>query len=408
MELHLKNGLRIVYEKVPHVRSVAVGVFAGAGSRLEMAQENGICHYIEHMLFKGTARRTAKDIACEMDAIGGNLNAYTTREYTCFYAKAVDEEIEKLFDILSDMYLFSAFSEEDVELERGVILEEINMYEDSPEDVAIELLSRVAWGDNPLGYSIAGTLETVSAITREDLYRFWKKHYTAKNTVIAVCGNFDAGHLHRLAEKYFGQMESGMPYTMYRSVPFSAGKAMREKDIEQAHICIGWPGIPQNSEARYAAAILSNAFGGGMSSRLFQKIREEKGLVYSIYAAPDAFKNAGMLLVYAGTSPENAQKVRQMILDEAADIQSAGLTEAELVRGRNQLRSSYILGLESVSGRMQTIGRSTLLYDTVKSADEVLLGIQNVSASDIKALAEQILSADRAETVVCPKECRKG
>ncbi len=402
MEIQLTNGLRVVYAHMPHVRTVAVGVFAGAGSRLETAENNGISHFIEHMLFKGTKRRSARDIACEMDAIGGNLNAYTTREYTCYYGKVVDTELETVFDILSDMYLSASFNPQDCELERGVILEEISMYEDSPEDVAVELLQQIAWGKDALGYSISGTADSVKNISRDDLLQFWETHYTAENTVLAIAGSFDQNHMLHLAEKYFGSMRHGLCYMDYPTVSFCSGYEKKEKDIEQAHLCIGWQGLPQEAEDRYAAALLCNAFGGGMSSRLFQKIREEKGLCYSVYAAPDAFKNAGMLMVYAGTSLENADVVRDLILEEAIALSKNGLTEAEIQRGKSQMRSNYIMGLENVSGRMQAIGRSSLLHGLVRQEEEVLTGIESVTGAQIKMLAEKLLKGDRAEAFFCP------
>ncbi len=404
MEFKLTNGLRVVHAHMPHVRTVAVGVFVGAGSRLETAENNGISHFIEHMLFKGTSRRSAKDIACEMDAIGGNLNAYTTREYTCYYAKAIDEEFERIFDILSDMYLSSSFHESDVELERSVILEEISMYEDSPEDVAVELLNRIAWSNDALGYSISGSQTSVKGITREALVQFWEKHYTAENTVIAIAGNIHADEALRVTEKYFGTMRRGTAFTNYHKVSFHGGFTKREKDIEQAHLCIAWPGLPQETEDRYAAAVLCNAFGGGMSSRLFQKIREEKGLAYSVYAVPDAFKNAGMFMVYAGTSLENAETVREMIFDEASSIAKHGLTVAEIARGKSQMRSGFIMGLESASGRMQSMGRSVLLHGTVRDEETVLKGIENITQTQIKILAQSTLTAETAEAFLCPKK----
>jgi len=403
LNIKLKNGLRIVGEKMSHVRSVSVGVWVGVGSRAERPFENGISHFMEHMLFKGTEKRTAAQIACEMDAIGGNLNAYTTREYTCYFAKSVDEDVETVFDILSDMYRNSLLAEAETELERGVILEEISMYEDSPEDVVQESLSKVVWGNDPLGYGIAGTRETVEAITAKDLRRFMEKYYTAGNTVLAVVGNYDEARILELAEKYFGALSEGESYTAYPTVSFCAGRSEREKDIEQTHIAMGFPGLPQNAENRFALAAFCGAFGGGMSSRLFQKIREEKGLAYSIYASPEGFKNAGMLNIYAGVSPENADLVSSLILHEIEDICKNGLSEAEIARSVSQMRASYIMGQESVSGRMQVLGRNMLLYDKIQTAEEILKGIEGVTAEGTERLARELLQSDRAEARVCPK-----
>lgn len=404
MDIQLKNGLRVVGEKMPHVRSVAVGVWVGVGSRAESLSENGISHYMEHMLFKGTEKRTAAQIACEMDAIGGNLNAYTTREYTCYYAKSVDEDVETVFDILSDMYRNSRLAEEETELERSVILEEISMYEDSPEDVAQEMLAKLVWGDDPLGYGIAGTKETVEGISAKDLRRFMEKYYTAENTVLAVAGSFDEKQIAELAEQYFGEVPRGASFVEYGYVPFHALSGRKEKDIEQTHIAIAYPGVAQNAEERFTMAAFSGAFGGGMSSRLFQKIREEKGLAYSIYASPEGFKNAGILNIYAGVSPENADLVVSLICEEMQDILQNGLSDAEIARSVSQMRASYIMGQESVSGRMQVLGRNMLLYNKIQTAEEVLGGIASVTREKVNALAQKLFKGDRAEARVCPKK----
>ncbi len=392
---------------MPHIRSVSVGVWVGVGSRAESPAEGGISHFMEHMLFKGTERRTAVQIASEMDAIGGHLNAFTTREYTCYYAKSIEEDVEKVFDILSDMYIHSLLREEETELERGVILEEISMYEDSPEDVAVESLAKLAWGENPLGFGIAGTRETVGNIHAADLLAFREKFYTADNTVLAIAGAFDEEKVIELAEKYFGSLPGGEVFTAYSEVPFCTGNIVKTKDIEQTHIAIGYPGLSQNDPDKYVMAAFVGAFGGGMSSRLFQKIREEKGLAYSIYAAAEGFKNAGMLLIYAGVSPENADTVRELIRKETEDLLQNGITEEELVRSLSQMRTGYIMGRESVSGRMQTLGRNMLLYDTVPCAEEVLSEMESVTKERVDTLIRRLLHCEMAEARVCPKAAGK-
>ena len=402
LNIRLENGLRIVGEQMPHVRSVSVGLWVGVGSRAETAAKNGISHFIEHMLFKGTVKRSAGQIACDMDAIGGNLNAFTTREFTCFYAKSVDSDVETVFDILADMYTGALLAEEETELERGVILEEISMYEDSPEDVAQEMLAGLVWGGDPLGYGIAGTRETVQSISGSDLRRFMEKYYTARNTVLAVAGSFEEEKIIALAERYFGDVPSGAAYTDYGTVPFCPGRRKKEKDIEQTHLAVAYPGLAQNAPERFDMAVFCGAFGGGMSSRLFQKIREEKGLAYTIYASPESFKNAGILNIYAGVSPENADLVSSLIREEIEDILQNGLSEAEIARSVSQLRASYIMGLESVSGRMQSVGRNMLLFDTVQTPKEILRGFEAVNRESVEALARRILREDWAEVRVCP------
>ncbi len=398
----------MVGEKMPHVRSVAVGVWVGVGSRAESLTENGISHFMEHMLFKGTEKRTAAQIACEMDAIGGALNAYTTREYTCYFAKCVDEDIEKVFDILSDMYRGSLLAEKETELEKQVILEEISMYEDSPEDVVQENLAKIVWGKDPLGYGIAGTRETVQGISSAELRSFHDKYYTAGNTVLAICGSFDEGKIRELAEKYFGMLKGGPSFTDYPAVDFCSGRAECEKDIEQTHIALGFPGLAQNHDERYTLSALTGAFGGGMSSRLFQKIREEEGLAYSIYAAPESFKNAGMLNIYAGVSPENTERTISLIQKEIEDILQNGFSEAEIRRSVSQMRASYIMGQESVSGRMQVLGRNRLLYNKIQSAEEVLSAIDRITKEDAEALAKRLFAKEWAQALVCPKNQKKG
>lgn len=403
MIIKLKNGLRVIYEKIPYVKSVSVGVWVGAGSRLENEHNNGISHFIEHMLFKGTEKRSAAQIAKEMDFIGGNLNAFTLRECTCFYAKAIDENLEKVIDILSDMCLYAKISERDTELERGVILEEISMYEDSPEDVVMELLAGTAWKDSPLGYSISGTSLTVSEINSRDMHQYMEKYYNAQNCVLAVAGNFDEKELLELAEKYFGGMRQGANYTDFPKTGFYKGKALKYKDIEQTHLCIGYEAMPQDSPDIYALAVLNSAFGSGMSSRLFQKIREEKGLAYSVYSAADCMKDTGLMLIYAGLSPENTEMVLEMIMSEIKLLLQGGLEITEFERGKSQIKSSYIMGLESVSGHMNAIGKGLLLQDMVKTSDEVIHGIETVSEADVQRVTESIFGGSIALAIVSPQ-----
>lgn len=403
LNFQLGNGLRVVGEKIPGARSVSVGLWVKVGSRSECKAENGISHFMEHMLFKGTEKRTAAQIACEMDAIGGNLNAFTTREFTCYYAKCVDEDVETVFDILSDMFLHSRLAPEETVLEKGVILEEISMYEDSPEDVAQELLANTVWPDNPLGRGIAGTASTVKAISAEDLKAFHQKYYTAKNTVLAIAGSFDEAHISALCETYFGEMPEGVTCSPFADALFSAGRASKEKDIEQTHIAIAYPGLPAGDDARYTMAAFAGAFGGGMSSRLFQKIREEKGLAYSIYAAPESFLGAGILNIYAGVSPENAGLVSALIRQEMQEILEKGVSEDEIRRSVSQMRAGYIMGRESISGRMQNLGRNILLFDKIQTEAEVLSGFERVTKKGTEELVHRLFSGDYAEVFVCPK-----
>ncbi len=401
----LKNGLRVICEKIPYVRSVSVGVWSGAGSRLEVVNNNGISHFAEHMLFKGTKTRTAQMIAEEMDFIGGHLNAFTSRECTCYYAKVIDSHLEKALDILSDMYLNPSMSDDDIELERRVILEEISMYEDSPEDVALELLTSTVWEGDSMGFSVSGTPESVSGITHEQLRAFTEKYYTAQNTVLAVAGNFDEKHLFSLIEKYFGALPSGDgEYTKYTDVDFYKKKVSREKDIEQTHLFIGYPGVPHGSDDFYAEAVLSNILGGGMSSRLFQNIREARGLAYSVYSAPEGYRGAGILYIYAGLSPENLGLVSELIFSEVESLKKEGAGKYELARGREQLRGSYIMSLESVSARMNAIGRAELLSGRPKTPDEVIEKIVAVDGDAVEKIINKVFGSGYAESAVSAKQ----
>ena len=396
----IKNGLTVVYEKIPYVKSVSIGVWAGVGSIRENAENNGISHFAEHMLFKGTEKRSAKDIAEEMDFIGGHLNAFTSKETTCYYAKVIDKSLETAIDILSDMYINSKFNSGDIDLERRVILEEISMYEDSPEDVVLDTLAKASWGDNSLGFAVSGEAEIVENIVRDDLVAFADKYYTAENTVISVTGNFDEENLINLLEKYFANMRRGKKAEDILPAIFKPGREVREKDIEQSHIALAFNGIPYVSDEIYSEAVLCNVLGGTMSSRLFQKIREEKGLCYSVYSATESFHTNGVFYIYAGISPENTEKVKEIILEEIESLKKYGITDYELKKGKQQLSGSYLLSLESIGARMNSLGKSTVLGERIKTADEVMAGIEAVNADSINMIINKIFSGDYAESIL--------
>lgn len=397
---NLKNGLKVIYEKIPYVGSVSVGVWAGVGSVRETDDNNGISHFLEHMLFKGTKKRSAKDIAEEMDFIGGNLNAFTSKETTCYYAKVISENIETAIDILSDMYLNSRLDESDIELERRVILEEINMYEDSPEDLVLDALAKGAWGRGSLGFSVSGECDGVKNIEKSHLKRFLEKYYTAENTVISVAGNFDEDNLLSLLEKYFCDIPHGDMPDAIPVASFCAGREIREKDIEQTHIAIGFEGVKSQSDDIYPEAVLCNILGGTMSSRFFQKIREENGLCYSVYSASESFHQNGIFYIYAGLSPENSELVREMIFSEIESLKKDGISEYELEKGKHQLRGSYILSLESISARMNAMGKSEVLGERIKTDSEVMEGIDKVNLESVNAIINKIFKNGYAESIV--------
>lgn len=403
IEKTLSNGLTVILENIPYVKSVSVGIWAGVGSRAEEPGVNGLSHFAEHMLFKGTKKRTARDIAEETDFMGGNLNAFTSRECTCYYAKVIDRDIEAALDILSDMYKNSLFAPDDVEREKKVITEEISMYEDSPEDLVLDGLAKAAWGDSSLGFTVTGAPETVMGFTRDDLHEFVRKHYNANNTVLAVAGSFSSEDVLCAAEKYLGDIPGGESYTDYGAAEFKAGTFEREKDIEQSHIAFGFQGAGSGEDAIFAEAVVCNILGGAASSRLFRKVREERGLAYSVYSVPESYKNAGMLYIYAGLSPENFAEAEEIILKETELLLKNGVSREELRRGVQQLRSEYILGLENVSARMQAIGKNRLMHEKIKSPDEIIAGIDAVDETKVNNIIKDIFSSAPARSTVISK-----
>jgi len=400
---NLKNGLKVIYEKIPYVQSVSVGVWAGIGSAGETAEISGISHFLEHMLFKGTKKRSARAIAEEMDFIGGHINAFTSKETTCYYAKVIGRNLEVAIDILADMYINAKIDSDDVSLERNVILEEINMYEDSPEDVALDTLAKAAWGEHSLGFSVSGESEVVEKIDRETLLKFADKYYTAENTVISVAGNFDEDYLFNLLEKYFSDIRRGEKITIKEPAIFTPGKVEKIKDIEQTHIAFGFEGVPCQSDEIYAEAVMCNVLGGTMSSRLFQKIREEKGLCYSVYSSSESFHQNGLFYIYAGLSPENCERVKEIILGEIESLKKNGITDFELKKGKQQLCGSYLLSLESIGAKMNAMGKCEVLGERIKTCDEVMAGIEAVDSEKINKLINKIFKEDYAESIVTSK-----
>ena len=392
-EFTLANGLRVIAERIPHFRSVSLGLWIGAGSMYEAEADNGLSHFVEHMLFKGTHRRSAREIAQEMDAVGGQMNAFTAKECTCYYAKVMDEHFEKAMDLLSDLLLHAKLDPAELQKERGVILEEIAMVEDTPEDLVHDMLSAAHFQGQALAMPILGTAEQIRGVTPELLAAFHHAHYRPDNTVLSVAGNYALDELRTLAETYLGGWPPvappGPPRLAGGYVP---GMRTREKDIEQMHICLGYPGIPQGSPDIYALSILNNLLGGGMSSRLFQRIREELGIAYAVYSYPTLYPGSGMFTIYAGTSPDNAAKALEQIGGELARLLDEGVTGAEFAQAREQLKGGYILGLESASSRMSSIGRSKLLLGRALSEDEILGRIAAVTQEDVMDIARRILA----------------
>ena len=384
--IRLSNGVRIIAEKMPYVRSAAVGIFLNVGSRDEAPTENGSAHYIEHMLFKRTSKHSAAELAFEMDAIGGQVNAYTTRENTCFYARVLDTHLNKAIDLLTEMFFDCAFDEAEAESERGVILEEIGMYEDTPDDACYEnLMSGVFKG--ALGRPVLGKPSTLAKMTGDSLRQFKEKRYNAGNIIISLCGNYEDSHLERIKER-FSEMEKAKPVTR-RAASYNAHISVRRKKTEQNQFCLAFPSGPISSEDRFAVNLLASVLGGGVSSRLFQNIREKYGLCYSIYAFQSSFTDTGMLSVATAVSKDTELRTLGLIGDELRRFIDGGITEDELSRAREQAKSSLVMGLESTNSRMLKMGNSLLALGKCLTPDELIARYDEVTSEQILLLARE-------------------
>ncbi|AUG57931.1 M16 family metallopeptidase [Acetivibrio saccincola] len=390
--IKLKNGVRVVYEEIPYVRSVSTGLWVGAGSRGENTTNNGISHFIEHMLFKGTKKRTAKEIAETIDNIGGQLNAFTSKECTCYYTKTLDTYLDTSLDLLSDMFFNSKFDEKDIEIEKNVILEEIGMYEDTPEELVHDILSEAVWQDDPLGMPILGTSKSLGNINREQIKKYMEENYFPENTVIAIAGNIDGDKaVESIRERFENWGNSNCCKNKSIAPPkFKNNKVYREKETEQIHMCLGFRGVEQGSDELYSLLAVNNIFGGGMSSRLFQKIREEKGLVYSIYSYPSSYKNAGLFTIYAGMNAEHLNEVLKLIINEINILVKKGISKKDMAKSKEQLKGNYILGLESTSSRMNSIGKSEILLGKILTSREVLDKIDRIDFEKVDAVIKKV------------------
>lgn len=397
----LNNGIRIVAEEIKYVNSVSIGIWVKVGSRYEDMNNNGVSHFIEHMLFKGTKKRTAKEIANSIDKIGGQINAFTAKECTCFYAKVLDTHFDIALDVLADMFLSSSFSETEIEKEKGVVLEEISMYEDSPEDLVHDIFTQSVWAENPLGMPILGTEDTLKELKRKDIIDYFDINYTPENIVVSVVGNFKEKYILDEIEKFFSDYK---PARIDRKIidkpAFVPNYKHKKKDTEQAHLCMGFNGIELGNKFTYPLLVMNNIFGGSMSSRLFQKIREEKGLAYSVFSYPSAYTDCGILSIYAGMKPNQLDFVIELINEEIRGIKEKGITENELYDSKEQIKGSYILGLESTSGRMISIGKSELLLDRIYSPKEITEFIDAVTMDDINHVIDVIFNTKKMGTAI--------
>lgn len=390
----LENGLRVISEHIPGAHSTSIGIWVGVGSRHEPSRLGGIAHFVEHMLFKGTARRSAKDIAREIDSVGGVLNAFTGREHTCFYAKVLADKTPLAVDLLSDLVLNSTFNLDEIEKERRVILQEIHMVEDTPDDLIHDLFSQRFWQGHSLGASILGDEQTVGAIDRDALRAFLVEYYCGSNLLICAAGAVDHDVLVDLIWSQFNQLPAGKSLPPSKQPLPLRGLGLIEKPLEQVHLCLGTSAVAQNHAGRFGGYLINVMLGGSMSSRLFQTIREERGLAYSVYSYLNTHSDAGALVVYAGTSPEDVGEVSRIILRELARFRSEELTPAALRAAKDQLKGQLALSLESTDSRMTRLAKNELFLGRNLELAELLACFEQVSAADVQALALATLRDD--------------
>ncbi len=396
----LKNGVRVLTETMPHLHSVSIGIWVDVGSRYESVEENGVCHFIEHMIFKGTKTRSAFDIALALESVGGNLNAFTSREHTCFYARVLDEHLPTAVDILSDMLINSLFEEQHVERERNVILEEIKDVFDTPSDFVHDLFARAMWDGHSLGQPILGSADGVSTMTREKLVTFKQENYTAGRIVIAAAGSVDHDTLVKMIEDKLG-LSAQEPVMASESEDAKAdpSKRVAQRDSNQVHTCIGYPAYSYTHPNKFALLVLHNILGGGMSSRLFQAVREKLGYAYSVYTYQDFFADAGTFGITLATDDKNAVRSCDVVLSEIAKIRENSITDDELDSARQQLKGNLILGLEGTSTRMNRLARHEFGYNTFISIEDTLNRIEEVSKDNLKEAVDFLFDPKRCAAI---------
>ncbi len=406
----LPSGLRIVTEEISGVRSAAYGIWVNVGSRDESLKTAGASHFLEHLLFKGTKTRSALDISSAIEAVGGEMNAFTSKEYTCFYARVIDSDLPLAIEVISDLITSSVGRPEDVEAERKVVLEEISMRDDDPSDLVHEVFSETFYGDTPLGRSILGTTDSIKSLSRNTIFNYYKKRYLPQDIVVAVAGNIkhqkvvDQVIMAMSKDDFLEVGKNNFNLRSNSSVRRSAKHSvgLMNRKTEQAHIFLGMPGVDRNDPRRFAMGVLSAALGGGMSSRLFQEIREKRGLAYSVYSYAQQFAGSGFLGFYAGCNPSKATEVVSIMRDVLHDVASNGLTHEELARAQGAVRGTLVLSQEDTGSRMSRIGKSELVYGEIMTFDQILKAVADVSSADIRALADEILHAAPTLAVVGP------
>lgn len=404
----LPSGLRIVTEEVSTVRSVAFGIWANVGSRDESPSVAGASHFLEHLLFKGTTTRSALDISAAIDAVGGEMNAFTGKEYTCFYARVIDSDFSIAAEVICDMIKDSLVRSEDVDSERTVVLEEIAMRDDDPSDLVHDLFAETLYGDTPVGRPILGTVDSITNMSRKQVNDYYKKKYLPENLVIAVAGNINHERVVERVSKLLGEfLDSSAKPAALRPTTKIRAKGQGEigliyRKSEQANILLGFPSIDRSDERRFALSVLTSALGGGMSSRLFQEVREKRGLAYSVYASMQQFAGSGILSLYAGCNPDKATEVTSIFRHVLSDLITSGLSDEELERAKGQVAGSMVLGQEDTGSRMVRIGKSELVYGEIKSMDEILSNVRTVNQSAISELAEEIFTTQPTLAIVGP------
>ena len=400
----LGNGLRLTTETMPHVRSVTIGVWLVRGSRHESDERSGIAHFVEHMLFKGTDTRTAEDIAQSIDSIGGQIDAFTAKEYASYYIKVLDEHLPLAVDILADIVLRPAFAPDEIEREKKVILEEIKMVEDTPDDLVHELFTQHFWEGHALGRPILGSKETVEALDADILHKYFRGAYVGSNMIISAAGNLDHARVRELIDNAFGalprdgeRVNGGPPRVVPQVIT-------RTKELEQSHVCLGTDSYPQRHDDRYVSYILNTVLGGSMSSRLFQNVREKRGLAYSVFSGLSAYHDAGNLTIYAGCANDAVEEVVDLCVAELRGVKGAVIPEAELRRAKDHLKGSLMLSLENTASRMSHLARQEIYFDRHFGLDETLEGVESVSAEDVQRVAIDLFSDGAlAATVVGPR-----
>jgi predicted Zn-dependent peptidase len=385
------NGVRVITEQMDHVRSVSVGVWLTRGSRHEPVDRGGIAHFVEHMLFKGTETRSAEDIAQEVDSLGGHLDAFTSKEYAGYYVKVLDEHLPKALDVLSDLVLHPKFDAADVEREKKVILEEIKMVEDTPDDLVHELFTQSFWEGHPLGRPILGTPDSVAALSTAALRRYFGTTYTAGHLVVVAVGNVEHGRLRDLLEPTFGRLPAATGSSLDAPPAVVPPAVIRPKELEQSHVCLGTRSYHQSHDDRYAAYVLNTMLGGSMSSRLFQNVRERRGLAYAVFSNLTAYRDAGALTVYAGCANTAVRELLAVVVDELRGMKQAPPAD-ELRRAKDHLKGSLMLSLEGTSSRMSNLARQEIYFDRQFSLDETIEGIEQVSADDVVRVARDLFS----------------